>query len=165
MARSALMSLVLLVLAPLVAVAQAPSLGSTLRVRGACPTAPDCPTVLGTLRQHSPDSLVIREPDGVEHHLRVGPATTVDYPHGTRRYTLEGLGLGAVAGLVVGSISQANCTGYCGYEVTGGLLLGSGVGALVGAIIRTTRWERVPPAALAVRRVGDRSVVALGVEF
>lgn len=79
--------------------------------------------------------------------------TQVDSLRGVRSHALVGLAAGAVVGFVVGAIlfspESTGCTGSGNYGETCALIRagivvgGAGLGALVGALIRTEQWAPV----------------------
>jgi hypothetical protein len=64
------------------------------------------------------------------------------------RNTLIGLGIGAAAGLILGTVADARCTGKCvegttplGKEV--GTPLGALIGTIIGVALPTGGWREV----------------------
>ncbi len=158
----------LLTLAATTAAAQDVPLGSRIRVLGTCPAIAGCDPVIGTLHQRQGDSLVVRTEDGSERRLLLGPRATLEVHRGRRGQTVQGLLVGSLAGLVAGAIDAKRChkapgEDLCDLSYAFGTLAGAGIGMLVGAVIKTDRWEAVPRAT-TVMAPGVRGV-RLGVQL
>ncbi len=104
----------------------------------------------------SGDTLVVTQEDGELRSLTLTPITRIDLSHGYRSRIFEGLGLGALAGVLAGAIAEATCSGpgddsQCGlwYLITvpPGVLLGG----IVGAHFRTEWWLPVSRSRLAIQ--------------
>lgn len=88
-----------------------------------------------------------------------------------RKGALIGLGLGAIGGGVWGLADASNCTGWLclspGQEALGGALLLGGAGALVGAAIgslsRTDRWEPLSIGRAHVTLMPGRAATGLSI--
>ena len=86
---------------------------------------------------------------------------------GYRRYTLHGAALGALAGAAAGAaweVDPATCDSYSsetfcsrGEAVAIGALSFAAIGALVGHLVKTERWQNVSVEALAPPRSSDTS--------
>ena len=95
-------------------------------------------------------------PDGLSLvKLPMRSITTVDASRGHKRNWLKGLGFGAAAGVGLGfafSVDAANCgpdtTNFCSRAeaLTGGTVLFGGIGAVIGAFIKTERWTSLHEA-------------------
>ena len=93
--------------------------------------------------------------------------TSVQVSLGTKRYTLPGALFGAIAGAAAGAaapIDTATCDSYssdtfCSRgEAVAVMTVASGViGAVVGALIKTEKWQRVSVEVLAPRSSASRA--------
>ena len=135
---------------------QPPPLEPGARVRV---TAPDCgiDEQAGTLQPSRGDTLVLA--DGTR-CLRSNVAR-FEVSQGRKSNVGKGIGYGALVGGVVGSIvaasDQASCTSWCVTEGSvafiGAIIFavpGAFVGGIVGAFVKTERWEEVPLDRLRV---------------
>jgi hypothetical protein len=91
----------------------------------------------GQFKAVDQDTLVIATASGEQ---RLARATvlqvSVKNPGHRLRHTLIGFGIGAAAGLTLGAVADARCTGNCIEGNTPlGKEVGTGLGALIGAII------------------------------
>ncbi len=121
-------------------------------------------TEKGTVGSVRADTIEFR-PDGASDPLRVTDIPVAHIQHldvsgGMHRHTLAGLAWGGVSGVVVGAVfgassyhqcqSQAFCvniSSQAGYIASGALvlgLIGGAVGSIVGTLIKTEKWTRVP---------------------
>lgn len=128
--------------------------------------------VTGTLARATGDSLWLQLERDSAHAIALGPMAHLERSLGTRSRA----GTGALIGAVVGAAVTAGfLAGFCGgdtlcdgdEQVRAALLLGAPslvIGTVVGALIRTERWERVPlPIVVGAKRGGPwRAGVALG---
>ena len=147
----ALVSLFLAMLAvPLVA----QQLQTGTRVRGEAPAGP----FAGRVAWASADSLAIVQRDDT---LLVSRAAIrrLDIATGTRRNTLQGLGVGAgvgaasAAALLLAYADDRNDSELEGlkYLAAGTVFLGgAALGAIAGALIKSSRWTRVRPSGVGV---------------
>ena len=122
--------------------------------------------LIGTWECRAGDSLVIRDPRS---HARVAVPTElvegVDLSRGHGSNAAAGAGLGSLAGTAIGLVAALrHCTGgtcqtdegldtrpvvFVFAGVVGGLL-GAGLGAMVGQLIRTERWAEVAETGVAL---------------
>ena len=163
MKRLSIIPLAVLAFAPLTRVtAQEPppvKVGDRVRV-----TAPGLgvPNRDGILRLLDADSLVMRPEYGGPSRLVIPLAslTRFEVHRGGKSHVGAGAGYGALAGAVIGVGSAAilcssnGCAEYTGavYLVLGGggTLAGLLIGSIVGALIKTDRWEEIPLDCLRV---------------
>jgi len=122
--------------------------GSRVRVR----TTQRREAPVGVLEGESADELVIRAkgaPSPVQ--VRRRDVLSLEVSRGTRRHTLEGLAGGAIAwGAIVGALAATHSLPESGVNeplFVGGMLA---VGAGVGTLVKTERWERVPAGGVSV---------------
>lgn len=152
--------LISLVVAPFGTIAsqQSPPVKAGDRVRVMAPSVSGSPFV-GTFVAVEADSLVVH--DSVDTwRLSLASVEQLDLSRGRKPHTLLGAGIGflvgggvAVAVLFTGGSSSpcdqsanqdAMNSGECiGLSALGGLA-GAGLGAIVGGLIRTERWQRIP---------------------
>lgn len=136
----------------------------------------------GTVAAASPDTVVLRL-DGVENARSVAwsELSRVEISRGRERHTLTGAMLGLVAGAVSGAILGATeCKVSCSGEMSGNKgiapvigagvvgVVGMGLGAAIGAIYTTEKWERVPQSGWHAggRQVHSRGLtIAVSVGF
>jgi len=122
--------------------------GSRVRVR----TTGRAEDRVGVLEGATPDELVIRTKGAASPvPVRRSDVLRLEVSRGTRRHTLEGLLAGAIAwGAIVGALAVTDSLPESGVSeplfVGGMLALGAGVGTLV----KTERWERVPAGTVSV---------------
>ena len=122
--------------------------------------------LIGTWEGRAGDSLVLRDPRS---HARVAVPTAlvegVDLSRGHGSSAAAGAGLGSLAGTAIGLVAalrhctHGTCQTYEGLDtrpvvfvfsgVVGGLL-GAGLGAMVGQLIRTERWAEVAETGVAL---------------
>jgi len=141
---------------------QLPAVHPGMRVR--LTFAPDAGTdrttrVVGTLMRLGPDSVAVYDQERLAVvAAALGAAQRLEASRGRHsragRGALLGLAAGAAAGIGSGLIVCAAeaCTSsggdwggiVIGVLGLGGALAGTGIGALVGAMIRSERWETVP---------------------
>ena len=123
--------------------------GSRVRIR----VGPMGEPSVGVLEGATPDELVIR-PEGAAPpvHVRRSDVLQLEVSRGPRRHTLKGLLAGAVAwGAMVGLVAAFDTLDESGVGeplVIGGMLA---VGAGIGSLIKTERWERIPGGRVSVR--------------
>ena len=152
--------------------------GARLRVGAPCgqgDTRPDCGMVVGRLVAITGNDLVLEDTAGMRHRVTLSPSVRLQRSAGYRRHTLLGLGLGSLAGLATGAALTANCTrggrgednGLCHLYYVVSVPAGAGVGAVVGALSRTERWETQspPPAALRIEPAAGRTKFGVVVSF
>jgi hypothetical protein len=105
--------------------------------------------VRGQFKSVDEDALVIGAANGEQRLARATVARVSAKKPGHRlRNTLIGFGVGAAAGLTLGAVADARCTGNCvegnrplGKEV--GAPLGALIGAIIGVIVPTGGWREV----------------------
>lgn len=99
--------------------------------------------------------------------LRLDSLTALDTSLGRKRYTLQGLAAGALAGLIIGSrvaVDPNNCgpqtTNFCsrGEAITGFSFVFGGLGAGVGALVKSDRWAPVTLSATPQVQRGGRDL-------
>ena len=160
--------------------AQGSSLSPGSRIRGRLPCGPGvamppCGTVVGRLIAPVGDSLVLQDERGVTRRIDLTAGVGLERSVGSRRHTLLGLGVGGLVGLGTGAALASGCTrggrgeddGFCNLHYLVSVPVGAGLGALVGALIRTERWESValPQFTLQVRPLARRTTVAVTLRF
>jgi hypothetical protein len=142
---------------PLSAQVSTASPGDRVRVRLPCAPADGpqaCAVIAGRLVAPATDSLVLEDEHGMTRRIDVQAGTVLERSVGSRRHTLLGLGIGALVGVGTGAALVSGCTqggrgeddGLCNLYYFGSIPAGAGLGALVGALIRTERWEVLPLA-------------------
>ncbi len=171
-ASAVVAALGLLLATGLLAQGDAPvTIGTRVRFR---PQPPSRERLIGTVVSHSGDSLVLaRERDTLAVPLNGG---TLEVSQGRHSALLRGLGLGLLAGMVVGGAVGAamepdELLGR-GVNIIGGMVVGGSaglvVGTVVGASISRERWGPAiplrPPVADDVSRQG-RLLVGLSLHF
>lgn len=125
----------------------------------------------GTLVATDRDSLTVYSADA-----RVGvPRSRIDkleVARGTKSHLRTGALLGMAAGLAGGIVLSNPPSSAQSFEVNGGavaasVLVSGTIGALVGAMIRTTRWTTLPvdKLTLGVGPAPQRGGVALALRF
>jgi hypothetical protein len=111
----------------------------------------DSRTIRGQIQNVTGDALTLNSAKGQEAFTRQEVLSLSVKKKGHRgRDTLIGLGAGAAVGLVVGAVSDKQCTGWCVFEISrgeaaaiGAILFGA-IGTAVGAlIIPTGGWREV----------------------
>ena len=145
--------IVVLVLLCQASLAQAQAVGASLtgqRVR--VTTGQEHEPRIGVLSEVTPEMLTIRtEPSTAPVKIRRADVVDLKVSRGVKRHTLHGLLAGAaVWGAIVGVLAATSSLPESGVNsplFIGGLLA---VGAGVGSMIKTERWERVPDSAVAV---------------
>ena len=195
--RCPMMAAILCVMMEGVALAQAPLLVPGQRVRVALREGPTCGQlglgtgnpVLATMTAVSPNDVTFRslaDPGkGSEWVVPRDSICRVEVSRGVHRNGWRGAAVGAIVGAGVGGVlgavectvesgsgSESCKTGALSGAVYGGLI-GAAVfalaGAGLGALIRTERWEQVPPDALRVSVVPmvdtRRAGLALRLQF
>ena len=153
---------------PRVAGQEVPHVSLGDRVRLSAPAIAAGP-IVGTVISRGEDTLTLavvgREtPLGVP----LGGVQSLDISHGQHSHALAGLGIGVGFGLILGAIDGANsqdsylCSDSGTCAALGAVSWGL-TGLLIGALVRSERWERVPLSRISVRSAtGDRGI-ALGV--
>jgi hypothetical protein len=152
--------------------------GTRVRILSACDTTgvrTGCDVVKGQLLSRTVSELLIKDADGVERRVHLAPGLRIQQSTGYRRHTLRGLGIGTLAGLATGGILVADCTrggrgednGLCSVRLVVSTAAGAGLGALIGALSRSERWETVAEsrASLHVRPMNGCTAVALAFSF
>ena len=152
--------------------------GTRVRVLSSCDTTAahtGCDVVKGRLLSRTGSELMIQDADGAEHRISLASGVRIQRSAGYRRHTLRGLGIGTLAGLATGGILVADCTrggrgednGLCSVRLVAATAAGAGVGALIGALSRSERWETVPEsrASLHLRPMHGRTRVGLAFSF
>ena len=158
--------------------AQAPTLtpGSRVRVWPACPAstpARACSPVIGQFLGFQGDSLLIQEDGGPPRVIPGDPAMRLEVSAGRRGHTLLGLGVGTLTGLATGAALVSSCTtgseddGLCNIYYLITVPAGAGLGSILGALIRTDRWQSVAASriSLNILPMPHRVSVTLGVRF
>jgi hypothetical protein len=90
---------------------------------------------------------------GGQHIVPVTSLTRLEVSLSRKRHTLKGAIIGAAIGVGLGfafkvdpqECNSAGSSTFCsrGEAVAGGTLVGVGIGALVGALVRTDRWTPI----------------------
>lgn len=122
-------------------------------------SAPDFKLV-GTAAGLEPDTLLMESRDA-RLAIPLSPLAKLEVHRGRKSNTGNGALIGFVSGAVIGAaMGAAPCPenayvcieGWEGAALGGGVLgaVGAGLGALVGAVMRTDRWEEVPLDRLRV---------------
>lgn len=138
---------------PAPTLAQTPEVGQRIRV-----TAPEVllERRVGQLLWLDRDSLVLAGADAAAPERWVVPAeaiTRLEVFDGRRAHAGRGFLIGAGTGLAVGLIGisgDGTCSGsgnygeLCAIVVTGTTLAGGVLGMLIGAVVRTDRWNSIP---------------------
>jgi hypothetical protein len=122
----------------------APLLGQRVRV-----STPNGPSVTGKLVEQDGTKLVVSDQKGSLTAIPVADVSRIELSAGRKSKALLGAVIGAAVGLGVGLWAATTwCSeSGCDNEVGGVLVLGvggAGLGALVGAAVRTERWRQVP---------------------
>jgi len=129
------------------------------------PAGPGTCRIEGSLARMSGDTVALTTAGSPSRHA-LNAVRRLEVSRGRRSYWLVGAGAGLLVGggvtyavLHTGG-STALCdrsanqdaigSGECLALTAGGALVGAGLGALVGSLIRTERWERVPLDRLRV---------------
>ncbi len=154
------------------------------RVRVTAPSAP-APGVVGTVVGLHRGELVLR-PDGRRDSLTFARdrIATLDVSTGRHGHAMLGTGIGFVAGAIVGAINGTrgpcsngyNCNGWnsgAGGAALGGAvfgIVGAPVGAIVGDLIQTERWNPVDlgtvhAAAGFASLGGSRAAIRISLRF
>lgn len=157
--------IVLLILVPTTAGAQdsRPFVPLQMRVRMATVTFGDQRVdLIGHLTNLNTDSVVVRAPDGTRMAVPIASLQRFELSQGVHNYLRKGAWYG-LAGGIAGGVGSAlflvcgerRCQNvgdsraqYAFILGLGGGLVGTGIGALVGSLIRTERWHEVPLPAL-----------------
>jgi hypothetical protein len=103
----------------------------------------------GQFKAADADALVVTTASGEQRLARAAVSRVSTKKPGHRlRNTLIGFGIGTAAGLSLGAIADARCTGNCvegnmplGKEA--GTALGALIGTVIGAVIPTGGWREV----------------------
>jgi len=152
-----------------------PSIKPGSRVRVTAPSVFD-KRVAGTVSEVKSDTLAVSVEEGVSVLLvSLKDVTRLEVSHGRRSHAGLGAKIGAMTGFVTGFVlvvaTYEECTGFCpapdpgpvGTAAIAGLAFGIGgaaLGAIVGALIKTDRWEEIPLDEL---RIEPSPVAADGV--
>jgi hypothetical protein len=140
---------------------------------GATDTGSPCRAVLGRLVTATGDTLLIEDVEGRTRRIDLATGSRFERSVGYRRHTLLGLGVGSLVGLSTGAGLVAGCrrgaqtTRLCGIYYLFAVPAGAALGTLIGALIRTERWEPVPGPAtsLHVLPLPGRATVSLAIHF
>ena len=150
--------------------------GTRVRVLSLCDTTAahtGCDVVKGQLLSRTSSALLIRDANGAERRVNLAPGVRVQQSAGYRRHTLLGLGIGSAVGLLTGAVLVADCVQggeddhLCSVRLVAAVSAGAAAGTLIGALIRSERWETVPEsrASLHIRPLHGRTAVALAISF
>jgi hypothetical protein len=121
-----------------------------------------------------PHELLVEDVDGARHRIALPTGGRIERSSGYRRHTLLGLGIGSLVGLGAGAVLTSGCRRggsddeLCGLHYAYAVPAGATLGALIGALSRTERWEAVPMASASGLRLWpfpNRTTVALTVSF
>jgi len=181
----AALALVALTFAPTIPLqAQRAGLTPTARVRvwPACAApagseARPCALLVGRLLAIDATSVLIQREGRPAEALPLNSSTRLEMSAGSRHHTLLGLGAGAVAGFGVGMIlaGRAGCDSgifgsneseddLCGaYGIA--IPAGAALGAVVGRLIRSERWQPIGANRAALRLVPSRERLSIGLAF
>lgn len=120
----------------------------------------------GTFQSQHDDSLVVRFADsGSTRTVALRQVWQLQFSRGHHGHALTGLGIGALAGALVGGMAgSAACEGdmivsqgaCVGITTMFGIPTGAVLGAIVGALVTSDRWEDAPIEALASRAQVDK---------
>ena len=186
MKQHAVIALVILVLTPAIpAQAQADGLvpGARVRVWPACPGSADseaqaCAPVVGRLLSIDTAGVLIQRAGMPADTLPLGSLARFEVSRGSRHYTLLGLGGGALVGLGAGMIlaSRAGCDhgifgsnesedDLCGAYGLVAIPAGAALGAVVGRLIRSERWQPIPTGRAALLFVPSRDRLSLAIRL
>lgn len=128
---------------------------------------------VGTLRVLKPDSIVLE--DGLM--LPVASVTKLEVSRGQQSHAVQGAVIAGGIGVIIGSLGGAkNCAESSGWtddpvgdcltvSILAATALGGGgavIGAVVGSLIKTDRWEEVPLGQLRVSVVPQRRGFGIG---
>jgi hypothetical protein len=123
--------------------------GARLRV-----TTATSPAVVGTLAGRDATTLTLATDDSdAPRRLDLSAITRLEVSRGRKSHWLAGLLVGGAAGAALGAYycSGMNCNdGETAPAIAFFGAIGAASGALVGALIRTTRWETASPERLVV---------------
>ena len=154
--------------------------GTRVRVHPLCGN-PDaglpCGPVVGRVVTWTGDlqnELLIEDADGASRRIDLATGSRLERSAGYRRHTLLGLGIGSFVGLGTGAALVSGCKRglsdeeLCGLHYAYAVPAGAALGMLVGALIRTERWETVSTPSttgLYMWPLPGRTTVALTVRF
>ena len=119
-------------------------------------------TLVGSLRTFDSEKLTLSTDESGNFVALPRPTITrLEISRGRKGHTVMGLLLGTVLGLSAVALKDAGCepdcddtsTGFIVGAVAGGALVGAGIGTMV----RSERWESLPWAVGPARRAGARS--------
>jgi hypothetical protein len=156
--------------------AQSPEVQPGIRVRvqppcDATDTGAPCEPVLGRLLRASGDSVLIEDAQGATRGIDLATASRFERSVGYRRHTLLGLGVGSLFGVGIGAMLVAGCgrggsdDELCGIYFLPSAAAGAAVGTLVGALVRTERWEAVSGPATSLHVSPLPAAVSLDIHF
>ena len=165
--------------------AQTPLLvpGVRVRITGPClaelPSGPaQCAVMEGRIRSWTPDTVVVEQNSGAYRALLRSDVRRVDVSDGVSSHKWLGAGIGAGIGLVVGVATRCPtgsgiktfdydmCALSRALYVPSLIFAGGSVGWLVGSLIKSERWLKLPGAAehVSIMPVGT-SALALTVNL
>lgn len=150
--------------------------GTRVRVQrpcGATDTGRPCGAVVGRLLAPAGAGLLIEDAHGLTRRVDLATGSRLERSAGYRRHTLLGLGLGSLVGLGTGALLYSGCTtggeddGLCGFYYLAAVPAGAALGTVVGALMRTERWDAVsaPATTLHIWPLPGRTTVGLTVRF
>ena len=159
--------------------------GARVRVWPACAASSGsvpkgCAPVVGRLSMISPTEVRVVSDGGSEETLPLDPATRLQVRVGSRHHTLLGLGVGTAVGFGVGMAlaGRAGCDrgifgsggreredDLCGAYGAVAIPLGAVLGAVVGRLIRSDRWEAVTTSMAESGAIPSPTRVGLGVRL
>ena len=157
--------------------------GARVRVWPACAASSGsvpkgCAPVVGRLSMISATDVRVLLDGGSEETLPLDPATRLQVSVGSRHHTLLGLGVGTAVGFGVGMAlaGRAGCDrgifgsdgredDLCGAYGVVAIPLGAVLGAVVGRLIRSDRWEAVTTSMVGSGAIPSPARVGLGVRF
>ena len=127
-----------------------------------------CNAVVGTLVRMDSDSLTLRTVNNVERRFAWPAVRTVDVSHHTRGHLGNGLLVGLGLGIVGGEVMKSSCASSAGEDAGLCMLwfvitvpVGTILGGVVGASIRSPTWEPMALPAQGAVLPGHRVGLAL----
>ncbi|SRR6266566_692982 len=125
--------------------------------------------LIGTVLSRRADTLVLHVPDAAAQvAVPLAAIERLEVSRGRHGHAFAGFAVGFLVGAAAEGVAYANCQGLlcphrdgAGLAVTTGLLLGL-PGLVIGALIRSEDWERVPLPRLSVGAGPGRRGVTVG---
>ena len=136
---------------------------------------PSTKTVARYVRQTADTLYVLTSQHGQPEAVPFGRIRTLEQSKGRKSHTLQGMGIGLGLGTITSVVGSSTCnSGPGGFEsdcfAAGMLFFGVpavALGALIGALWRTERWEEIPthPVPVHVGFLPGSRVVVVGLSF